>query len=228
MTCKALATYGNSHALSIGCGKDVTPDVLSRIVVAAERYACGRMTYVVSASATAIVRYAGFLSPEQKDGIISDIKERADSEPISPGSGITALGMDCDRRTWLAVVSALESGADFYDGACRGTPSDVIDVPDLRLLTGCAFRHDIGYGTSSGSGIGLSLHEYAELFESLPKVFDTPGFRSNVSRDLAERVFEWWPEHVSVPRLTEDDIREVMEVAGDWNAYRDAKRQFES
>lgn len=224
MARKACTASEKVGIIQIGSNKGISSDVLSRIIVSAERYACGRMTYVVSASAMSIVRYAHLLSPEQKAGIISDIRDRASRKPVSPDSGITALGMDFDRRTWLDVLSALEDGTDFYEGLRKVIPANTIDTQDLRLLASCSFRNDIGYGKSEGSGIGLSLHEYAELFKALPEVFGTPGFRSNISRDLADKVTEWWPERMHVDRLTEDDVREVMEVAGDWETYRETER----
>lgn len=68
------------------------------IVISAERYALGRMTYIVELTVNYILQEIedGKLSDRCLDIIRKDIKEAKD------------YGMDCDKQQWLKLLNRIE------------------------------------------------------------------------------------------------------------------------
>lgn len=185
--------HGDSFAIG---GPVVDAGDFSRILVAAERYACGRATYVVGSTAAAIVRYKSFLSEEQLDGIVEDVegreaKDASDRESgKEPACGISRLGMDFDRDVWLRLVANIKGGEPFYTGFYEVKQSDSVSTDDLYLLIVSAFRYDIRHDAPGFSGIGLDTDGYARFVSG---IYDAaPDVRENWShilgRDLASEL----------------------------------------
>lgn len=70
----------------------------SFVLVAAFRYAIGRMTYAIDAVAIELIAAAPHLNPKDRELIAREIKQ-ADLRG--------AMGMQCDRDTWMRVLSAM-------------------------------------------------------------------------------------------------------------------------
>jgi hypothetical protein len=69
-----------------------------QIVISAERYALGRMTYIVSVTVNYILEQIenDKLSDECLDVIAEDIRHTEN------------LGMDCDKKEWLKLLDRIE------------------------------------------------------------------------------------------------------------------------
>lgn len=69
-----------------------------QIVISAERYALGRMTYIVSVTVNYILEQIenDKLSDECLDVIAEDIRHTEN------------LGMDCDKKEWLRLLDRIE------------------------------------------------------------------------------------------------------------------------
>lgn len=69
-----------------------------QIVISAERYALGRMTYIVSITVNYILEQIenDKLSDECLDVIAEDIRSTKN------------LGMDCDKKEWLKLLDRIE------------------------------------------------------------------------------------------------------------------------
>lgn len=68
------------------------------MIISAERYALGRMTYIVELTVNYILQEIedGKLSDRCLDVIRKDIKEAK------------SLGMDCDKKQWLKLLERIE------------------------------------------------------------------------------------------------------------------------
>ena len=71
-------------------------DDLSAMLVSAERYALGRMTYIVSWTCNFIANNLHLLTEKDKQIMIRDIEN-----PIS-------YGHDCDKVEWLKLLNVLK------------------------------------------------------------------------------------------------------------------------
>lgn len=69
-----------------------------QIVISAERYALGRMTYIVSITVNYILEQIEYdkLSDRCLDVIAEDIRQAKN------------LGMDCDKEQWLKLLDRIE------------------------------------------------------------------------------------------------------------------------
>ncbi|MGX2974437.1 hypothetical protein ACWIUH_05565 [Ursidibacter arcticus] len=79
----------------------ITYDEFQMLIISAERYAIGRMTYVVSETCDLIANYLPSLSNNTLSVLIRDIK----SYPKDSGS----YGSKCDNENWLNLLSLLEA-----------------------------------------------------------------------------------------------------------------------
>lgn len=81
------------------------------ILLAAERYACGRMSYIVST----VEQYIENLLPELSDWCIDnlsrDLKEKEEQEARMESGKyqFSVWGMDCDKAEWMRLKAAIEA-----------------------------------------------------------------------------------------------------------------------
>ena len=78
----------------------ITNKEFQQFIIYAERYAIGRMTYVPSAVNDIILKYLPFIANNTLGVLIQDIELEANRE---------MLGMDCDKKMWLALLDTLRN-----------------------------------------------------------------------------------------------------------------------
>ena len=81
----------------------ITDDEFQQFIIYAERYAIGRMTYVPSAVNDIILKYLPFIANNTLGVLIQDIELEADRD---------MLGMDFDKKMWLALLDTLKNERD--------------------------------------------------------------------------------------------------------------------
>ena len=81
----------------------ITDDEFQQFIIYAERYAIGRMTYVPSEVNNIILKYLPFIANNTLGILIRDIELEADRE---------MLGMDFDKKMWLALLDTLKNERD--------------------------------------------------------------------------------------------------------------------
>ena len=81
----------------------ITDDEFQQFIIYAERYAIGRMTYVPSAVNDIILKYLPFIANNTLGVLIQDIELEANRE---------MLGMDFDKKMWLALLDTLKNERD--------------------------------------------------------------------------------------------------------------------
>ena len=81
----------------------ITDDEFQQFIIYAERYAIGRMTYVPSAVNDIILKYLPRIANNTLGVLIRDIELEADRE---------MLGMDFDKKMWLALLDTLKNERD--------------------------------------------------------------------------------------------------------------------
>ena len=78
----------------------ITDDEFQQFIIYAERYAIGRMTYVPDEVNQIIRKYLPRISSNTLGVLIQDIELEADRD---------MLGMDFDKKMWLALLDALKN-----------------------------------------------------------------------------------------------------------------------
>ena len=78
----------------------ITDDEFQQFIIYAERYAIGRMTYVPDEVNQIIRKYLPRISSNTLGVLIQDIELEANRE---------MLGMDFDKKMWLALLDALKN-----------------------------------------------------------------------------------------------------------------------
>ena len=81
----------------------ITDNEFQQFIIYAERYAIGRMTYVPSAVNDIIIKYLPFITNNTLGVLILDIELEADRD---------ILGMDFDKKMWLALLDTLKNERD--------------------------------------------------------------------------------------------------------------------
>ena len=81
----------------------ITNKEFQQFIIYAERYAIGRMTYVPSAVNDIILKYLPFIANNTLGVLIQDIELEANRE---------MLGMDFDKKMWLALLDTLRNERD--------------------------------------------------------------------------------------------------------------------
>ena len=81
----------------------ITDDEFLQFIIYAERYAIGRMTYVPSEVNNIILKYLPFITNNTLGILIRDIELEADRD---------MLGMDFDKKMWLALLDTLKNERD--------------------------------------------------------------------------------------------------------------------
>ena len=81
----------------------ITDDEFQQFIIYAERYAIGRMTYVPSEVNNIILKYLPRISSNTLGVLIQDIELEANRE---------MLGMDFDKKMWLALLDTLKNERD--------------------------------------------------------------------------------------------------------------------
>ena len=81
----------------------ITDNEFQQFIIYAERYAIGRMTYVPSAVNDIILKYLPFITNNTLGVLILDIELEADRD---------MLGMDFDKKMWLALLDTLKNERD--------------------------------------------------------------------------------------------------------------------
>ena len=81
----------------------ITDDEFQQFIIYAERYAIGRMTYVPSEVNNIILKYLPRIANNTLGVLIRDIELEADRE---------MLGMDFDKKMWLALLDTLKNERD--------------------------------------------------------------------------------------------------------------------
>ena len=81
----------------------ITNKEFQQFIIYAERYAIGRMTYVPSAVNDIILKYLPFIANNTLGVLIQDIELEADRD---------MLGMDFDKKMWLALLDTLKNERD--------------------------------------------------------------------------------------------------------------------
>ena len=81
----------------------ITDDEFQQFIIYAERYAIGRMTYVPSEVNNIILKYLPFIANNTLGVLILDIELETDRD---------MLGMDFDKKMWLALLDTLKNERD--------------------------------------------------------------------------------------------------------------------
>ena len=81
----------------------ITNKEFQQFIIYAERYAIGRMTYVPSEVNQIIRKYLPRISSNTLGVLIQDIELEADRD---------MLGMDFDKKMWLALLDTLKNERD--------------------------------------------------------------------------------------------------------------------
>ena len=81
----------------------ITDDEFQQFIIYAERYAIGRMTYAPSEVNNIILKYLPRISSNTLGVLIQDIELEANRD---------MLGMDFDKKMWLALLDALKNERD--------------------------------------------------------------------------------------------------------------------
>lgn len=81
----------------------ITNKEFQQFIIYAERYAIGRMTYVPSEVNNIILKYLPRIANNTLGVLIQDIELEADRE---------MLGMDFDKKMWLALLDTLKNERD--------------------------------------------------------------------------------------------------------------------
>ena len=81
----------------------ITDNEFQQFIIYAERYAIGRMTYVPSEVNNIILKYLPFIANNTLGVLIQDIELEADRD---------MLGMDFDKKMWLALLDTLKNERD--------------------------------------------------------------------------------------------------------------------
>lgn len=81
----------------------ITNKEFQQFIIYAERYAIGRMTYVPSAVNDIILKYLPFITNNTLGVLIQDIELEANRD---------MLGMDFDKKMWLALLDTLKNERD--------------------------------------------------------------------------------------------------------------------
>nr|WP_313379295.1 hypothetical protein [Moraxella sp.] len=81
----------------------ITIQEFQQFIIYAERYAIGRMTYVPSEVNQIIRKYLPFIANNTLGVLIQDIELEANRE---------MLGMDFDKKMWLALLDTLKNERD--------------------------------------------------------------------------------------------------------------------
>ena len=85
----------------------ITDDEFQQFIIYAERYAIGRMTYVPIEVNQIIRKYLPRISSNTLGVLIQDIELEANRE---------MLGMDFDKKMWLALLDTLKNERDRRKG----------------------------------------------------------------------------------------------------------------
>ena len=78
-----------------------------QMIISAERYACGRMSYIVGTTVDYILSLLPHLSNWCIGVMQNDMKSEFDMYERAPD--LKNLGMDCDYRQWVRFREALEA-----------------------------------------------------------------------------------------------------------------------
>ena len=81
----------------------ITSKEFQQFIIYAERYAIGRTTYVPSEVNNIILKYLSFITNSTLGVLIQDIELEANRE---------MLGMDFDKKMWLALLDTLKNERD--------------------------------------------------------------------------------------------------------------------
>lgn len=81
----------------------ITDDEFQQFIIYAERYAIGRMVYVPIEVSQIIRKYLPRISSNTLGVLIQDIELEADRD---------MLGMDFDKKMWLALLNTLKNERD--------------------------------------------------------------------------------------------------------------------
>lgn len=81
----------------------IADNEFQQFIIYAERYAIGRMTYVPSEVNNIILKYLPFIANNTLGVLIQDIELEANRE---------MLGMDFDKKMWLALLDTLKNERD--------------------------------------------------------------------------------------------------------------------
>ncbi len=83
-------------------------DDFEQILISAERYSCGRMTYVVPAFVGFVKPLVSYLSDKTLDIFIRDFIEKSMREEPE-GDGMGPFGMEQGRKEWQELWDAIEA-----------------------------------------------------------------------------------------------------------------------
>ena len=81
----------------------ITGNDFQQLIIYAERYAIGRMTYAPREVNNIILKYLPRISSDTLDVLIQNIELEADRD---------TLGMDFDKKMWLALLDTLKNERD--------------------------------------------------------------------------------------------------------------------
>lgn len=84
-------------------------DDFEQILISAERYSCGRMTYVVPTFVRFVKPLVPDLSDKTLDIFIRDFIEKSMREEPGWGDGMGPFGMEQDRKEWQELWDAIEA-----------------------------------------------------------------------------------------------------------------------
>ena len=79
---------------------NIKNDELEALLIYAQRYAIGRMTYAPTEVATLVRKYMPYATTGALNILIQDIEQQTD---------VDMLGEECDKKMWLALLETLKN-----------------------------------------------------------------------------------------------------------------------
>ena len=149
----------NKNELIIG--KDIDKDLFARILISAERYACGQTaSYIVDFVSTEIKRYASILTREQMKTIIDDVEVSIAGDDA---------GWNIDANAWASLIAHLKPIYDLGDDdiifPVEQTPMSISQDDWQMLSCGAALRYDM---TVKKDKRNVAIREYIHIIQNLP------------------------------------------------------------
>ena len=174
-------------------GKDISSDLFARVLISAERYACGRASYIVGFVTSAIKRYSSILSREQIKAIIDDVEVNVAGD---------SSGWDVDANDWASLLSALKPTYELGDEDIIGVKQNdnmTISQTDWQLLScGAAIRYDEDVKSDKRN---VSIQEYVDIIKRLPSDLAMSA-KATIASDIA--ITDQWVSFTHDPNVPTD------------------------
>lgn len=142
-------------------GKDIDKNLLARVLISAERYACRlATTYIAEFVSSSIKRYSSVLTREQVKSVIDDIEANISGDDA---------GWNIDVNDWALLVSNLKQSYDLIGEDIIGGNNNsnmTISINDWQMLScGAAIKYDMSVKSDKRN---VTIKEYIGIIKSLP------------------------------------------------------------